>query len=63
MAKDKTLPNPAEAATPRLATQSPLPTAPVAPPHEGGSYVVNESTGEHELVAQTQPNNRTQGKE
>lgn len=63
MSKEKTQPNLAGAATPRLATQSNSPTAPVAPPHEGGSYVVNESTGEHELVAQTQPNNRTQGKE
>lgn len=62
MAKEKTQPNPGEAATPRQATQSNSPIAPVAPPHEGGSYVVKES-GEHELVEQTQPNNRIQGKE
>lgn len=43
-------------ATTQTAQKIPVAPPPTpAPPAEGGSYMVNEQTGEHTLVERTQP--------
>lgn len=44
-----------EAATPQVSSRSPQMPANL-PPSEGGSYVVDDTTGQHTLVERTEPN-------